>query len=160
MRSVGRLLAGNVVLTCSLGRNGLTWAKREGDGMTPRGDFALRSGFIRRDRLSPPMNRLGLRPSRADLGWSDDSAAANYNRPLRLPTAERHEALMRADALYDVVIVLDYNIRPRIRSRGSAIFFHLVEGQGNPTQGCVAISRADMRRLLPRLSRKVRMIIR
>ena len=156
----GRLQAGSVVLPCSLGRHGVTRRKREGDGKTPLGQFSLKGGFLRRDRLATPPSLLGLKPSRAGLGWCDDVGSPNYNRLVRLPTRDRHETLQRDDALYDVVIVLDYNLRPRIRAHGSAIFLHVSRGDCDPTAGCVAISREAMRRLVPRLARQTRMIIR
>ena len=148
------------MLPCSLGRNGVTHRKREGDGKTPLGQFALKGGFVRRDHLAIPANRLTLQQSLPQHGWCDDPRAPSYNRLVRLPSPHGHETLQRADGLYDVVIVLDYNLQPRIRAHGSAIFFHLTRGPHDPTAGCVAISREAMRRLLPRLAPRVRMIIR
>ena len=58
-----------------------------------------------------------------------------------------------------VVIVTDHNQRPRVRGRGSAIFFHIAREGFSPTQGCVAIAPAAMRRLLPRLAREVELTI-
>ncbi len=157
---VGRLQAGAVGIPCSLGRNGVTRFKREGDGKTPAGTFALIGGYWRRDRLRPPGAALRLEPIKANMGWCDDPADANYNRLLRLPARARHEELLRADGLYDVVLLLDHNQAPRVRGHGSAIFFHLTRDKMDPTAGCVAISRAQMLRLLPRLSRNCVMIIR
>ena len=158
--SAGRLQAGAVIIPCALGRNGVTRLKREGDGNSPAGRFALLGGFQRQGRLRLPRHAVPLQPIKADMGWCDDAADANYNRPLRLPARARHEELARADGLYDVVLVLDHNQRPRVRGHGSAIFFHLTRNGDDPTAGCVAISRAQMLRLLPRLSRRCVMIIR
>ncbi len=63
--------------------------------------------------------------------------------------------MWRKDRLYDVVGVMDYNIRPRLRGRGSAIFFHIATDDLSPTAGCVALRPRDMARLLPRLGRGV-----
>lgn len=158
--NTGRLHAGDLVIPCALGRNGVTHFKREGDGKTPLGRFALTGGYWRRDRVRRPGALLPLRPIMPHMGWCDDVGDANYNRPLRLPARARHEELMRSDALYDIVITLDHNQRPRVRGHGSAIFFHLMRGAHDPTAGCVAISRAHMLRLLPRLARDCVMIIR
>ena len=157
---VGRLQAGGLTIPCALGRNGVTRFKREGDGKTPAGRFLLLDGYWRPDRLRRPGAALSLRPIKAHMGWCDDPGDANYNRPIRLPARARHEELMRSDALYDLVIVLGHNQRPRKRGLGSAIFFHLTRGEDDPTAGCVAISRAQMRRLLPRLAHECVMIIR
>ena len=156
----GRLQAGALTMPCALGRNGVTRFKREGDGKTPAGTFAVIGGYWRGDRLRLPGVTLPMRPIRPHMGWCDDSCDANYNRPIRLPSRARHEELLRTDGLYDLVLVLDHNQRPRVRGHGSAIFFHLSRSGDDPTAGCVAISRADMLRLLPRLSRDCVMIIR
>ena len=158
--SAGRLQAGALTIPCSLGRNGVTWFKREGDGETPAGRFRVVGGYWRQDRLRRPGGALQLKPIKAHMGWCDDPADANYNRPLRLPARPRHEELLRADGLYDVVLWIDHNQSPRVRGLGSAIFFHLTREKMDPTAGCVAISRAQMLRLLPRLSRDCVMIIR
>lgn len=157
--SIGRLRAGAVTLPCVLGSGGLSRRKREGDGATPIGCFALRGGFFRPDRGARPPCRLALRASRRDDGWCDDPASGCYNRPVRLPFASGHERLWRDDRLYDCGLVLDYNLgRPR-KGRGSAIFLHVMATAGTPTAGCVALRPEDLRRLLPRLSKHCRIVI-
>lgn len=155
----GRLHAGHVVIRCALGRSGLTHDKREGDGATPVGMFRLLDLRFRPDRSAFIPCRLPARPIRRDDGWCDDSRAPNYNRPVRLPFRAGHEDMWRQDELYDLVIVLDYNLSPRRKGRGSAVFFHCAGPGLSPTAGCVALSKADMRRLLPRLGRNVAMQI-
>ncbi len=151
----GRLQAGDVVIRCALGRSGLTRDKREGDGATPVGVFRLLDLRFRADRSAFIPCRLPRRPIRCDDGWCDDSRAPNYNRPVRLPSRAGHEDMWRQDELYDLVIVLDCNLSPRRKGRGSAIFFHCARPDLSPTAGCVALRKADMRRLLPRLGRRV-----
>jgi L,D-peptidoglycan transpeptidase YkuD (ErfK/YbiS/YcfS/YnhG family) len=87
-----------------------------------------------------------------DDGWCDAPDDRNYNRQVRLPYPASSETLWRDDHLYDVVIVLGHNQRPRRRGVGSAVFLHIAAGDFRPTAGCVAVSAADMRRLLPHLS--------
>lgn len=147
----GRLVGAGLNLACAVGRAGLTAGKREGDGATPRGRLAILGGVYRADRLRRPRSALPLRPLRRDDGWCDAPADANYNRHVRLPYPPSHEAMWRADGLYDVVLVLDWNLCPRSRSRGSAIFFHLARPDHAPTAGCIALTKPDMLRLLPRL---------
>ncbi|MER2604980.1 MAG: L,D-transpeptidase family protein [Siculibacillus sp.] len=149
---IGVLEGAGLSLPCALGRSGLTRFKREGDGATPVGRFELLHGFRRADRALPPVAPIPLRPIRVDDGWCDDVGDGRYNRLVRLPLAASHETLRRDDALYDVVIVLDWNVRRRVIGRGSAIFFHLARPDFAPTAGCVALRPADMRRLLARLS--------
>jgi L,D-peptidoglycan transpeptidase YkuD (ErfK/YbiS/YcfS/YnhG family) len=138
----------------------VTHFKREGDGKTPIGRFAIHSGYVQRERFRAlPATRCALRQLKGNEGWCDDAKSPTYNRPIRLPNPAGHEILKRSDGVYDLILVLDYNLRPRIRGRGSAIFFHLSRERGESTAGCVAISPADMRRLLPRLSKKASLLI-
>ena len=126
---------------CALGRNGISTAKREGDGATPAGTFPLRRVLFRADRLARPATQLEVQPIAPDDGWCDDPAdAAHYNRPVRLPHAARCEPLWRDDALYDVLAVIGYNDAPPIAGRGSAIFLHVARPGYGPTEGCVALA--------------------
>lgn len=150
-----RLHAGALVLPCAIGRSGIVRAKREGDGATPAGGHRLLYFYLRR---STPL-LISWRPTRRDDLWCDDPRSFLYNRPLRAPTRLNHEELWRMDKLYDVVGVMDYNIRPTRRGRGSAIFFHLATDDLGPTAGCVALRPADMRRLLPRLARGAAIVV-
>lgn len=145
-----RLIAGGLVLPCAIGRSGVTHAKREGDGATPAGRWRLLRFYLRR----PAPLLAPARLTRRDDIWCDDARRFLYNRPLRAPSRISHEEMWRADALYDVVGVMDYNILPRIRGRGSAIFFHIATQDLGPTAGCVALRARDMARLAPRLARR------
>jgi L,D-peptidoglycan transpeptidase YkuD (ErfK/YbiS/YcfS/YnhG family) len=129
---------------CALGRGGVHIDKREGDGVTPVGRFPLRRVLYRPDRLSAPVTRLPVAPLAPDDGWCDDPVDAQYNRPVRLPYAARHEELWRADALYDVIVVIGHNDAPVVAGMGSAIFMHLASADYRPTQGCVALARQDL----------------
>jgi L,D-peptidoglycan transpeptidase YkuD (ErfK/YbiS/YcfS/YnhG family) len=128
--------------------------KREADGATPAGRFALTRLRFRPDRLRRPATRLPARPLRPVDGWCDAPGDRNYNRPVPHPYTASHEALWRADGLYDVLVELSCNARPRLQGRGSAIFLHLARPSYAPTEGCIALSRADLARLLPRLGRR------
>lgn len=157
--ALGRLHAGPLALPCVLGPRGLTRTKREGDGGTPVGRFAVLGGFYRADRLGRPLTRVTLRASQRDDGWCDDPASARYNKPVRLPFAGRHERMWREDRLYDLGLVVDYNQRRPRKGRGSAIFVHVMAPGGTPTAGCVGLRPGDLGRLLPRLSRRCRIVI-
>jgi L,D-peptidoglycan transpeptidase YkuD (ErfK/YbiS/YcfS/YnhG family) len=155
----GLLNAGGIVFPCALGRGGISANKREGDGATPLGAMRLLSGYIRGRRFDH-RSQLPLRPVAPTLGWCEVPDDRNYNRPVSMPYAASHERMMRPDNLYDACIVLDWNIRPRRRDRGSAIFFHLARPDFTPTQGCVAVTHAVMARLLPRLSRQTVLVVK
>jgi L,D-peptidoglycan transpeptidase YkuD (ErfK/YbiS/YcfS/YnhG family) len=118
--------------------------KQEGDGATPAGRFLLRRVLYRPDRLSAPGTRLPVAPLTPADGWCDDPADPQYNRPVRLPYAARHEELWRGDALYDIVVIVGHNDAPVIAGLGSAIFMHSASEDYRPTEGCVALARQDL----------------
>jgi L,D-peptidoglycan transpeptidase YkuD (ErfK/YbiS/YcfS/YnhG family) len=147
-RKRGVLRCGPHVIRCALGRSGVTHLKREGDGATPAGRHRLVWLYARRDRQAGPNTAVATRATQRNDGWCDDPASGRYNCPVHLPFPASHEELWREDRLYDLVGVLDWNIRPRIRGRGSAIFLHVCRSDFAPTAGCVAVRTADLRRLL------------
>ena len=143
---------------CTIGRGGLTDAKREGDGATPCGAHRLPLVLYRPDRIGRPVpgaRAIGPR----DL-WSDDVHDPDYNRPVRTPHGFSHERLRRADPLYDLVLVTDWNLaRPR-PGQGSAIFVHRWRRLGHPTAGCVGLPTAALAWIVPRLTPRSRLILR
>ena len=140
-----------LVFPAVLGRSGRAILKREGDGSTPLATMKILGGFYRADRLALPLTRLAMVPIRADMGWCDAPEHACYNSLVRLPFSASHEKMLRDDRLYDICLVLDWNITERRRNRGSAIFWHLTHESGQSTEGCIALDPAAMRRLLPLL---------
>lgn len=140
----GVLCAGWLKVPCAIGRGGIRALKREGDGASPRGTWAFRSGYYRADRIRRPETRLLTRPIKPEDGWCDAPGDGNYNRPVRHPYRASAEYLWRADGLYDLVLVLGYNDIPRTKGKGSAIFMHIARPDFAPTEGCVALSLRDL----------------
>jgi len=147
------------VRPAALGRAGIRALKREGDGGTPLGRFAVRQVLYRADRIPRPGTRLPVRAIRAGDGWCEDPADRNYNRLVKLSPDSSADRLTRADHLYDLVLVLGYNDRPRIRGKGSAIFMHLARPGLAPTAGCIALTRHDLTMLLAELRRGSSIIV-
>lgn len=148
-RRRGILQAGPLRLACALGRSGTTIRKREGDGATPVAAMRFLSAYRRPGGAALPPVSLPVRRARGTDGWCDAPGHAAYNRPVLLPFPASAETMRRRDRLYDFVVVLDWNIAERRRGAGSAIFLHICAPGYRPTEGCVAISPADMRRLAP-----------
>ena len=144
----GRLNIAGRTFPCALGRSGSRALKREGDGGTPIGLWPLVRVLYRRDRIQRPRTSLPVKAIRSNDGWCDASLDLNYNRPVRLPYPASTEQLWRQDAVYDIVVVLDHNTRPRNRGGGSAIFMHLARPDFSPTEGCIALSLSAMRHVL------------
>ena len=147
-RGVVRL--GGLAFPCALGRSGRSVRKREGDGATPVGRWRLLRVLYRSDRGRRPSTRLPVRPIAPDDGWCDAPGDRNYNRPVRHPYPASAERLWREDGLYDIVVVLSHNVRPRVRGAGSAVFMHLARPGYRPTEGCIALTREHLLRLLER----------
>jgi L,D-peptidoglycan transpeptidase YkuD (ErfK/YbiS/YcfS/YnhG family) len=122
--------------------------KREGDGATPIGTFAACQAFYRPDKQLRPLSGLPVRPLRKSDGWCDSVNDRNYNRMVSHPYPASAERMWRDDWLYDLVVVLDHNRRPRVRGLGSAIFMHVAPPGYAPTAGCIAVSAPHLRRIL------------
>jgi L,D-peptidoglycan transpeptidase YkuD (ErfK/YbiS/YcfS/YnhG family) len=150
-RSEGLIALAHGARPAAFGRSGVRALKREGDGATPLGRFPIRLVLYRADRVARPRVPLPLRAIRGDDGWCEDPSDRNYNRLVKLSRRSIADRLTRADHLYDVILVLGHNDRPRMRGRGSAIFVHLAREGLTPTQGCIALSRRDLTALLAEL---------
>lgn len=155
----GTLSLAGRLYPCALGRSGITHLKREGDGATPVASMPLLAVLYRADRVARPQTGLPIRAIRPDDGWCDASPDANYNRPIRLPYAASHEAMWRSDGLYDIVVVLDWNLSRRSKGRGSAIFLHVARPAFLPTEGCVALRRRDLADILSGIGPGARLIV-
>jgi L,D-peptidoglycan transpeptidase YkuD (ErfK/YbiS/YcfS/YnhG family) len=158
-RSRGILLAGALAVPVTLGRAGVRANKIEGDGATPRGRFRPRRLWWRADRHPRPQTLLPAARIPPDLAWCEDTADRRYNRPFRRSAGEPGDRLWRDDRLYDLVVEIDHNARPRVVGRGSAVFLHVARSDRSPTAGCVALAATDLRRLLARLAPKTRIAI-
>ncbi len=148
-----------MALPVALGWGGIKANKREGDGGTPRGVFRLKRLWWRPDRMPRPLTHLSVRPITGADGWCEDPGDRRYNRPIRLAPGQPGDRLKREDALYDVIIELDHNTRPRIAGRGSAVFVHVARPGFAPTAGCIALKPDALRRLIACLGPKTRIVI-
>ena len=144
----GYVRAGTHRWRCALGRGGLKAAKREGDGATPAGVYALGRVFYRADRLGEPRTGLPVVSLAPAMGWCDDPQHADYNQLITLPHPAHHEKMWRAEAIYDVVVEIHYNMDPIVPGLGSAIFLHIAKPQYTPTEGCIALEIKDLLELL------------
>ena len=133
----------------SVGRNGFAplHAKKEGDGKTPSGFYAVGTVFGRTENFK---TGLPYRQTMDDDIWVDDAASLQYNRWVKMPTkAASYENMRRRDGLYDLGAVIEYNTDPVVPGYGSAIFMHIWRDQGRqPTAGCVALNHRRLQHLL------------
>ena len=145
---------------CALGRSGICANKKEADGTTPKGAFQFRKVFYRSDKMRRPSTLLPVVPIERNMGWCDAPGDRNYNRAVRHPYPASAERLWRGDDVYDLVLVLSHNERPRVRGRGSAVFIHVARPGYKPTEGCVALKKSDLLKLLSRANRHSKIFIR
>ena len=131
-RRRGWIAAGPQRIAVALGRSGIKANKREGDGATPAGSFRPLRVWWRSDRAHRPSVLLPCRPIGPADGWCEDPRDRRYNRPIRLPPGAPGDRLTRADGLYDLIIEIDHNARPRIAGRGSAVFIHVARPEFRP----------------------------
>ncbi len=147
----GLLYCDSEPLACAIGRGGVRPDKREGDGATPCGIFPLRRVFYRPDRGPRPQTALPVDALTESHGWCDAPDDPAYNTQVRLPYPGRAEQLWRDDPLYDLIVVIGYNDDPVVPGAGSAIFLHVAAPGLAPTEGCVALRKPELIRLLAAL---------
>ncbi|NRB34159.1 MAG: L,D-transpeptidase family protein [Rhodobacteraceae bacterium] len=149
---------GGRLYPCTIGRGGVSRRKREGDGATPSGVHRIVGMLYRPDRMPRPTDwALPIRPG--DL-WSDDVSDPDYNLMVRAPHGFSHERLRRADPLYDLVILTDWNWPYAVKGRGSAIFLHQWRRPGYPTEGCIAFRRDHLLQIAKAIRFSSRVIVR
>lgn len=135
---------------CALGKAGVRPAseKREGDLASPLGVWPIRRVLYRPDKGAAPATALAALPLGPDDGWCDAPDDPAYNRPVTLPYRASAERLWRDDDLYDRIVVLGHNDDPPVAGLGSCIFLHIARPAYAPTEGCLALARADLEALL------------
>ena len=148
VKKPGYLIFKNYKFRCSLGKNGIKYKKKEGDGCTPKGIFKLIKIYYRKDKIKHLKTKIKKNLISKNIGWCDDPRSKFYNKPIKLPSRFGHEKLYRKDNLYNIIIVLNYNIKPVIKNKGSAIFMHIAKKNYRPTAGCVALQKNDLIKLL------------
>lgn len=148
--SDGRFRGLSIDVRCVLGKAGCLSVehKIEGDGASPIGVWPMLRVFWRDDRVEKPKTILPTVPIQENYGWCDDSQHPNYNQLIQTPFYARHETLWRDDHIYDIIVELGYNLSPVISGKGSAIFLHIAKSDFSPTEGCVALTEADLREVL------------
>ena len=146
-------------LHVALGRSGIKASKREGDGGTPAGHFHAVRLWWRPDRLPRPRTLLPVRRIGGSDAWCEDPTDRRYNRAFRKSANEPGDRLRRDDGLYDLIVEIDHNTRPRVAGRGSAVFIHVARDGFAPTAGCVGLRRNELLRLVRLVSPKTRIII-
>ena len=133
---------------CAVGKRGIGFKKKEGDLITPIGQYKIKYILYRKDRIKKIQSELRKVTIKKDMGWCDDPKSKSYNKLINLPFNYNYEKLFKRENVYDVILVLDYNMRPIKKNKGSAIFIHVAKKNYNKTQGCVAVKKSDLLKIL------------
>ena len=153
------LTFGNFKVKCSVGKKGIHTKKREGDLITPKGLFKIKEVLFRKERLKKLKTKIKIKPIKKNMGWCDDPESEQYNKLISYPFKFRSEKLHRSDNIYDIILVLDFNMYPIRKNKGSAIFLHVAKKDFSPTKGCIAIQKHHLKKLLKMVNKKTKVKI-
>jgi len=150
---------GKYKVKCALGKRGIGNKRREGDKITPHGLFKIKYVLFRKDRIKNLRTKLSKINIAKNMGWCDDPKSNKYNQLIYLPSKHSHEKLFRRDNIYDIILVLDYNMSPIKKNKGSAIFIHVAKKDYKKTDGCVAINKISLLKIVKDLKLKTKVKI-
>jgi L,D-peptidoglycan transpeptidase YkuD (ErfK/YbiS/YcfS/YnhG family) len=154
----GLLRYKNLNFRCALGKAGVRKKIIEGDNITPVGIYKIVKIFYRKDRIKKISSKFKLFSINKNMCWCDDSNSKHYNQLIKLPTNYTHEKLYRRDCVYDLILVLDYNIKPIIKNKGSAIFIHVTKNY-KKTAGCVALKKDHLIKIVSKINKSTKVKI-
>ena len=144
---------------CALGKRGIAKKKREGDLITPKGLFKIKYLLYRKDRIKKITTKLKKVILKKNMGWCNDSKSLYYNKIIKLPSSYDHERLYKTNNTYDIVLVLNYNMNPIKKNLGSAIFLHIAKKNYEKTEGCVAIKKRGLLKILKKIKKSTKVKI-
>ena len=159
VKKSGYLNYKNFKFRCALGKNGIRQKTREGDFVTPKGKYKLIKIYYRADRIKKISSSLKKIKIKKNMGWCDDINSKFYNKQIKINKKISHEKLYRKDNVYDIVVVLNYNINPIIKGKGSAIFLHVAKKNYNKTQGCIALKKNELLNLVSKIKKNTQIKI-
>ena len=144
---------------CALGKGGIKQKEREGDFITPKGKFKLIKIYYRSDRIKKINSTLKKIKIKKNMGWCNDVSSNYYNKQIKINKKISHESLHRKDNVYDIIVVLNYNLNPIIKGKGSAIFLHVAKKNYNKTQGCIALKKNELLSLISKIKKNTQIRI-
>ena len=133
---------------CSVGKRGIGSKKKEGDLITPIGQYKIKYILYRKDRVKKIQSKLRKITIKKNMGWCNDPKSKKYNKLVNLPFNYSYEQLFKKENVYDIILVLNYNMNPVKKDKGSAIFIHVAKKYYKRTQGCVAVKKSDLLKIL------------
>jgi L,D-peptidoglycan transpeptidase YkuD (ErfK/YbiS/YcfS/YnhG family) len=155
----GYLKYKNLKFKCSLGKGGVGVKRKEGDNITPKGTYKIVKIYYRDDRVKKIPLNLKLIKIKKNMGWCDDPKSKKYNQLVKLPNKYGHEKLYRKDNIYDLILALNYNMKPIIKDKGSAIFIHVANKNYKSTAGCIGLKKSHLINLVETIRKGTKVLI-
>jgi len=149
----------NYKVKCALGKRGIGNKRREGDFITPKGNFKIKYILYRKDRIKRIQSKIKKIIIKKNMGWCDDPVSKNYNKLIKIPSEYNYEKLYKKDNVYDIILVLNYNMNPVVKNKGSAIFIHVTKANYKKTEGCVAIKKVHLLKIIKELKKNIKIKI-
>ena len=146
-------------IKCSIGKRGLTERKTEGDLKTPKGTFNFKLILYRPDKIKNFRAKIKKVKIKKNFGWCDDPKSSSYNKLIKFPFENSAEKLYLKKNIYDLILVINYNMKPIEKNKGSAIFLHIATKNLTPTRGCLAIKKEYLLKVLPLINKKTKLFI-
>ncbi len=148
----------NYKAKCSVGKRGIGLKRKEGDLITPKGKYKIKYIMYRKDRVKI-QSKIKKIIIKKETGWCDDPNSRHYNKIVKLPSSYKHEKLYKKENIYDIIIVLNYNMNPIVKNKGSAIFIHVAKKNYKKTEGCIAVKKAHLIKIAKNLKKKTMVLI-
>ena len=149
----------NYKVKCALGKRGIGNKRREGDFITPKGNFKIKYILYRKDRIKRIQSKIKKIIIKKNMGWCDDPLSKDYNKLIKIPSEYNYEKLYKKDNVYDIILVLNYNMNPVVKNKGSAIFIHVTKANYKKTEGCVAIKKVHLLKIIKELKNNTKIKI-
>ena len=159
VRNNGYLEYKNFKFRCALGKSGIKTKIKEGDNITPKGTYKILNIYYRKDRIKKIKSSINKIKINKNMGWCDDTQSKYYNKEIKLPSKLGHEILYRKDNIYDIVCVINYNINPTLKNKGSGIFLHIAKKNYQRTKGCIALKKNHLIKLISLIKKNTKIKI-
>ena len=149
----------NYKAKCAIGKRGIGIKRKEGDLITPKGKYKIKYILYRKDRIRKIQSKIKRIAITKSMGWCDDPRSRDYNKLIKLPTNYKYEKLYRKENIYDLILVLNFNMRPIVKKKGSAIFIHIAKKNYKKTEGCVAVNKVSLLKIIKKLKNNTKVLI-
>ena len=143
----------NYKAKCAIGKRGIGFKRKEGDLITPKGKYKIKYILYRKDRIKKIQSKIKKIAIKKNMGWCDDTKSKKYNRLIKLPSSNSHEKLYKKESIYDLILVLNYNMNPIVKGKGSAIFIHVAKKNYKKTEGCIALKKIHLLKIIKNLKK-------